>query len=241
MRTVKEVSRLTGVSVRTLHHYDAIGLLKPAALSPAGYRLYDDAALRRLQSILLFRQLQFPLKEIREILDSPGFDPCQALERQIRLLELQRRQLTRLIRFARSIREKGVWNMSFDAFDQRELEQYKAEARARWGATEAYRAWEQREQAGADPAAEADQLMAHFARLGALRHLPPEDGRVQCQVQALQQWITDHCYPCTDEILCSLGQMYAEDARFRRKIDDAGGPGTAEFAARAIAARCGGA
>ena len=79
MRTVKEVSKLTGVSVRTLHHYDAIGLLKPTAVTQAGYRLYDDEALGRLQSILLFRELQFPLKEIQAILDSPGFDRSQAL------------------------------------------------------------------------------------------------------------------------------------------------------------------
>ena len=73
MRTVKEVSRLTGVSVRTLHHYDAIGLLKPTRVTEAGYRLYDEESLQRLQTILLFRELQFPLKEIKEILDSPGF------------------------------------------------------------------------------------------------------------------------------------------------------------------------
>ena len=80
MRTVNEVSKLTGVSVRTLHHYDAIGLLKPTTVSEAGYRLYDDTALERLQQILLFRELEFPLKEIKSILDSPNFDRCKALE-----------------------------------------------------------------------------------------------------------------------------------------------------------------
>ena len=89
MKTVKEISKITGVSVRTLHHYDAIGLLKPTAKTPAGYRLYDDTALERLQQILLFRELQFPLKEIQSILDSPSFNPAQALEQQIHLLELQ--------------------------------------------------------------------------------------------------------------------------------------------------------
>ena len=88
MRTVHEVSRLTGVSVRTLHHYDAIGLLKPAHVTQAGYRLYDDAALRRLQSILLFRELQFPLKQIKAILDSPGFDRKEALRQQLEMLQL---------------------------------------------------------------------------------------------------------------------------------------------------------
>ena len=73
--------------VRTVHHYDAIGLLKPAKVTGAGYRLYDDAALKRLQSILLYRELQFPLKEIKIILDSPAFDPKEALTQQIALLE----------------------------------------------------------------------------------------------------------------------------------------------------------
>ena len=93
MKTVKQVSKLTGVSVRTLHHYDSIGLLKPTQVTEAGYRLYDDTALQRLQTILLFRELQFPLREIRTILDSPGFDPRDALEQQICLLELQRQQM----------------------------------------------------------------------------------------------------------------------------------------------------
>ena len=77
MKTVHEVSRISGVSVRTLHHYDAIGLLKPTAVTEAGYRLYDDAALARLQDILLFRELEFPLKEIKAILDHPEFDEKQ--------------------------------------------------------------------------------------------------------------------------------------------------------------------
>jgi len=117
LNTVKEVSRLTGVSVRTLHHYDAIGLLKPTRVTDAGYRLYDDTALARLQTILLFRELQFPLKEIKEILDSPGFDPRDALEQQIRLLELQRQHLDTLISHARKIQTTGVTFMDFSPFD----------------------------------------------------------------------------------------------------------------------------
>ena len=93
MRTVNEVSKLTGVSVRTLHHYDAIGLLKPTKVTEAGYRLYDDTALSRLQNILLFRELQFPLKEIEAILDNSNFDPQEALAQQIKLLELQQKHI----------------------------------------------------------------------------------------------------------------------------------------------------
>ena len=117
MKTVKEVSRLTGVSVRTLHHYDAIGLLKPARVTEAGYRLYDDAALGRLQTILLFRELEFPLKEIKRMLDAADFDPLAALADQIRLLQLRREHLDRLIDHARRIQKTGVMNMDFKAYD----------------------------------------------------------------------------------------------------------------------------
>ena len=108
MKTVHEVGQLTGVSVRTLHHYDDIGLLKPTEVTEAGYRLYDDTALERLQHILLFRELQFPLKDIKEILDSPDFDRNRALEQQIELLTLKKEHLENLIIFARGIKCIGV-------------------------------------------------------------------------------------------------------------------------------------
>lgn len=106
MLTVNEVSKLTGVSARSLHHYDAIGLLKPARVTEAGYRLYGEAELARLQNILLFRELQFPLKQIRTILDSPDFDQKEALAQQIQLLELQLAHTQELISFARMLQEK---------------------------------------------------------------------------------------------------------------------------------------
>ena len=107
MKTVKEVSNLTGVSVRTLHHYDAIGLLKPTELTEAGYRLYDDTALERLQMILLFRELQFPLKDIKAMLDSSTFNTGEALSQQIALLELEYKRLGELIVHARKLQQKG--------------------------------------------------------------------------------------------------------------------------------------
>lgn len=142
MRTVKEVSKLTGVSVRTLHHYDAIGLLKPTRVTEAGYRLYDDAALSRLQQILLFRELQFPLKEIKAMLDNPRFDPSEAIRQQLKLLELQYRHIGALIAFAREIQEKGATTMSFTVFDKGDINAYQAEVKAKWGNTPAYREYE---------------------------------------------------------------------------------------------------
>ena len=126
MKTVKQVSHLSGVSVRTLHHYDAIGLLPPTQVTEAGYRLYDDAALQRLQSILLLRHLQFPLKQIKQILDAPGFDPVTALEQQIHLLQLQRQHLDDLIAHARQIQSSGGNFMDFSAFDTTQIDRYAA-------------------------------------------------------------------------------------------------------------------
>lgn len=240
MRTVKEVSKITGVSVRTLHHYDAIGLLKPTKVTEAGYRMYDDTALGRLQSILLFRELQFPLKQIRAILDSPDFDPAEAIAQQIGLLELQRRRIGELIAFAREIQSKGVTTMNFDVFDRKEMEKYKEEVAAKWGNTKAYREFQQKEAAREESSSRriAEELMAMFSELGGLKQLPPDADEVQKKIAALQEFITGNYYECTDEILSGLGQMYAEDERFRKNIDRAGGEGTAAFAGKAIAVYC---
>lgn len=234
MRTVKEVSRLTGVSVRTLHHYDAIGLLKPTKITDAGYRLYDDTAVCRLQSILLFRELQFPLKEIKEILDTPDFDADMALVQQIRLLELQYEHIGELLSFAREMKEKGVHKMEFDVFDKSGIERYKEEVKERWGQSEAYREFVQRQQKGETFEKSETQMMSLFTEIGMLREQPPADRKVQDKIRELQSFITDHYYNCTNEILKNLGVMYTEDERFRQNIDKAGGSGTAAFVRQAI-------
>lgn len=242
MKTVHEVSAASGVSVRTLHHYDAVGLLRPTAHSAAGYRLYDDAALARLQTILLFRELRFPLKEIKAILESPHFDPSQALRQQIALLELEQKRLARLLALARQTLLTGVTTMDKQAFDRTEIEQYAAEARARWGDTDAWRQYAARPQdPGADSQAQ-QALLQLLAGFGALHRqgLPPQSAKAQALVAQLQQHISAHFYTCTDEILAGLGQMYTADERFTANIDAAGGNGTAAFAADAIRAHCGG-
>ena len=103
MKTVHEVCELTKLTPRTLHYYDAIGLLKPTTVTEASYRLYDEAALEKLQAILLFRELEFPLKEIKTILNDPNFDQEEALDQQIKLLELRIVHLTRLIQLAKEL------------------------------------------------------------------------------------------------------------------------------------------
>ena len=240
MRTVKEVSLLTGVSVRTLHYYDKIGLLCPDKHEESGYRLYDDTDLERLQQILLFRELQFPLKEIKAILDSPGFDRNKALEQQITLLQLKKEHLENLIDLARGIIMIGVKKLDFTAFDTKKIDEYAKEAKERWGQTEAYRECEEKTK---DRTMEEQQkinveFMGIFAEFGQMMDLDPGDDKVQEQVKKLQDYITEHFYTCTDEILKGIGQMYSGDGRMAESIDKAGGEGTAEFSGKAIEIYC---
>ena len=237
MKTVNEVSKITGVSVRTLHHYDAIGLLKPATVTEAGYRLYDDEALAKLHSILMFRQLDFPLKEIKRIIDDPGFDRREALKQQIVMLEAQKRQTEKVIALAREMLENGVDKMSFTEFDKSEIEQYAQEARKRWGDTAEYKESEEKAKGRTDAETGliADALMEIFVRFGRIKDKGADSEEAQALVSELQSCITENYYNCTKPILASLGQMYTGDERFKANIDKAGGEGTAQFASDAIA------
>lgn len=240
MRTVKEVSKLAGVSVRTLHYYDAIGLLEPTKVTDAGYRMYDDTAFSRLQNILLFRELQFPLKEIKEILDSPNFNQEEAVAQQIKLLELQYKHIGELISFAREIQTKGVKIMNFEVFDAKEIEQYKAEVKSKWGNSKAYQEYEQRAVSDSEHnyLKFANEIMSLFTELGAMKQLPPTDKAVQEKVVALQAYINENFYTCSNDILKELGEMYVCDDRFKKNIDCFGGEGTAEFVRDAISIYC---
>ena len=241
MMTVHEVSKLTGVSVRALHHYDELGLLKPAEVTEAGYRLYDEDSLTRLQSILLFRELQFPLKDIGEILDSPTFDRNKALDQQIRLLELQKEHLENLIEFAKGMKLVGVKRMTdFTAFDTKKIDDYAREAKASWGQTKEWKEYEQKAQGRTreDNVALARGMMDIFAEFGAIRDQDPASPAAQALVDKLQSYITEHYYTCSDEILLSLSKMYDGGGTMTENIDKVGGPGTGDFAAKAIAVHC---
>lgn len=241
MMTVHEVSALTGVSIRALRYYDRIGLLTPTAVSEAGYRLYDEAALERLQCILLFRELQFPLKDILAILESPTFERNKALDQQIELLELKKEHLENLIDLAKGIKGMGVRHLDFTAFDCRKIDEYARQAKAAWGQTPEYREYEQKSagRTRADEQRLGMDLMGILAAFGGMQDLAPDDPKLQAQVTKLQGFITENMYTCSDEILLSLGRMYAGGGSFTESIDKAGGPGTAECAWRAIEAHCG--
>ncbi len=240
MMTVKEVSRKSGVTVRTLHHYDAIGLLRPTQITAAGYRLYDEAALERLQMILLYRELQFPLEEIKRILDSSDFDRNRALEQQICLLELQKEHIENLITFARGIYHIGVKNMDFSAFDTKKLDDYAARAKAAWGKTEEYREYEEKSR-GRSKSAEnvlGGQIMDIMREFGAVRHTAPENEEVQTLVEKLRSFINENFYTCGPVMLQNLGAMYAAGGEFTENIDGAGGEGTGAFIQKAIEVYC---
>lgn len=237
--TVYEVSRMSGVTIRTLRYYDCIGLLRPAARTEAGYRLYDDAALARLQRILLLRELEIPLNDIARILDRTEAEQRDAIGRQIRALELKRERMDKLIALARGL-EKGEKIMGFSAFDRTKEEAYAAEAKAKWGKTDAYREYETKNAGRTD--AVSDLLKGRMAEIftgfGALKGSDPASDAAQAKVRELQDFISANYYRCTDEILMGLGQMYVADERFRANIDAVGGEGTAAFAAKAIAGHC---
>lgn len=130
MRTISQIAKLTGVSIRTLQYYDEIGLLKPSEVTLSGYRLYDDDALERLQQILFFKEMDFKLREIKEFVEEPGFDKIQAYKKQKKLLCLKRSRLDKLIGLLEKL-EKGEQCISFKEFDLSEyigaLEQFKKE------------------------------------------------------------------------------------------------------------------
>ena len=241
MLTVHEVSRLTGVSIRTLQYYDRIGLLHPAEYSGSGYRLYDDAALEKLQQILLFRELEFPLKDIRQIIDSPDFDKGKALEQQIALLTLKKEHIENLIDLARGLKAMGVNHlMDFEPFDTSKMDEYAARAKASWGTTPEYREYEEktRGQTADEKAVLGRRMMEIFREFGAVRNEDPSAATAQDLVKKLQGFITEHFYTCSDEILYGLGMMYAGGGDFTASIDQHAGEDTAEFAYQAIKAYC---
>ncbi|MHC1747798.1 MAG: MerR family transcriptional regulator [Cellulosilyticaceae bacterium] len=241
-RTVNETAKLTGVSIRTLHYYDEIGLLEPDEVTSAGYRFYSDANLQRLQKILFLKELDFSLKEIKEIMDQPRFDTNDILEQHKALLVLKRNRLNKIITLIEDT-VKGEQCMCFEAFDKTEIEKltqtYKEEAKAKWGKHEAYKISEARtsqykEEEWNKIMEESTRIYKEFVKyMDQDVHIP----EVQNIVKAWQDYITKNFYPCTNEILAGLGEMYVADQRFTKNIDQYG-EGLASFMAKAIQIYC---
>ena len=236
MMTVAQVSKRTGVSVRTLHHYDQIGLLNPTEVTEAGYRLYDDGALDKLYMILVYRELGLSLNEIGSILDAPDYDRNRVLEHQIKLMQERIEKLQNRISFARGMLMLGVKYMDFEGFDPKKIDEYSQQAKVLYGKTDAYKEFEQK-QKGRTKEQEKDlgeRVMELFAKLGKLRLCSPDSEAAQNWARELQAFFTEHFYNCTPQILKSLAESYAGGGSMTENIDKVGGEGTGAFAKQVI-------
>ncbi|KAA9220430.1 MULTISPECIES: MerR family transcriptional regulator [Aerococcus] len=240
MKTVKEVSELAGISIRTLHYYDKINLLKPSKRTASGYRLYSHQDLKKLQYILLFKELEFSLKEIKEIINSKNFDKDLALDQQIQLLTLKKEHLENLILFAKGIKVLGVDSVNFQAFDRRNIDHYTQQAKDYWGDTKEYRHYQERQsqQSNIQKKTIHQQLMMIFVEFSQIKSQNYKSQNAQKLVKKLQDFISDHFYPCSNDILMELGKMYASGGDFTKNIDDFAGEGTAKFVQKAISYYC---
>lgn len=227
MRTVGEVSELAGISVRTLHHYDEIGLLSPSRRSEAGYRLYAHEDLTRLQEILIWRALGFSLSEIGPLLEYSAHDRRTALRRQRQLVERERERLGAIVialDAALQAEDNGTELEETSMFDGFDPSQYEDEVKERWGHTEAYResarrAAEYGEGEWAEIKAESEQIVVAFAAL--LRAGEPADGEpARAAAERHRQQISQWFYPCSLEMHRNLGEMYVVDPRFARTYED---------------------
>ena len=246
---VKEVADMAGVSVRTLHHYDHIGLLRAESLNPAGYRLYKDRDLAKLQQILFFKELGFSLKETGEIINSPEFDRQKALKSHKELLIKKRDRLDSIIKsVSKTIQliEGGIEmdkKEMFNAFDMSEIEKhrekYAQETKEKYGNTEAYK--ESQEKTSKYTKDDWVSIMAKgdgiMKKIALLMEQSADSPEVQSGIAEWRQHITDSFYNCTPQIFMGLGEMYVADERFTANIDKIK-PGLAAFMKDAIHIYC---
>ena len=243
--TVSEAARLAGVSVRTLHYYDRIGLLRPETVLPSnGYRCYGEASLLRLRQIMFYRELDFSLDEIKQLMSGGGCDVQSLAGGQKKLLMLKKQRIEQLIDTLDKI-EKGEINMSFDAFDNSEYnkkkDEYASEVKQKWGETDAYKESQSKTKGYTDEKwaavnGEGDTIMSDFGGCMAKGFSCDSDEAIEL-VKRWQEYISRNFYNCTKEILAGLAQMYVCDERFTANIDRFG-KGTAEFMSQAILHYC---
>ncbi|MEU5213401.1 MerR family transcriptional regulator [Streptomyces sp. NPDC020742] len=243
--SVGQVAEFAGVTVRTLHHYDEIGLLAPSARSHAGHRRYDDADLDRLQQILFYRELGFPLDEVAVLLDDPDADPLDHLRRQHDLLSTrieQLRTMAEAVEHAMEARKMGI-NLTpeekFEAFGEYDPDQYEQQARQRWGDTEPYRQSQRRAAAYTKEdwlriKGEAARNTEAFAALMESGAEPGSPAAMDLAEEHRQQ-ISRNFYDCTFEIHTGLAEMYTADERFTATFEKIK-PGLAAYLRRAILA-----
>lgn len=242
---VGEVAALAGVTVRTLHHYDRIGLLSPSGRTSAGYRQYAAADLDRLHSVLLYRALGFSLEEVATLLDDPSADPVEHLRRQHRLLLDRLDRTSAMVAAVEKELEARAMGISlspeerFEVFGEHDPAQYDAEVAERWGDTDAYAQSRRRTAAYSKEdwlriKAETEDLEARFA--AALADGVPADSEAAMDLaEEHRQQITGTFYDCPPEMHAALGRMYVEDERFAAHYDQRA-PGLARYVSTAVQA-----
>ncbi len=246
---IGELAELAGVSVRTLHHYDSISLLKPTSVSPAGYRYYTDNDVERLQQILFFKEMDFSLKQTAEIINKPDFDRIKALKAHKELLCEKRKRIEALIvsveKMIDSVEgDKKMDNKEmFKAFDIRDIEKYKEqyaqETKLKYGESTAYKQSQQKasKYGKEDWTKVMNTANEIFIKIASLMDKGPENPEVQQAVAQWRQHITESFYDCTPEIFRGLGQVYVYDERFTENIDKIK-PGLSKFLSEAITIYC---
>jgi MerR family transcriptional regulator, thiopeptide resistance regulator len=242
---VGEVAALAGVTVRTLHHYDRIGLLSPSGRTAAGYRSYAPTDLDRLHQVLLYRELGFPLEEIATLLDDPSADPAAHLRRQHGLLRDRLERTSAMVAAVEKEMEARQMGISltpeerFEVFGEHDPAQYDAEVEERWGETEAYAQSKRRTAAYSKEdwlriKAEGEDVEARFA--AALSDgVPADSERAMDIAEEHRQQISRNFYDCPPEMHAGLGRMYVEDARFTAHYEQRA-PGLAQYVSTAVQA-----
>ena len=239
---INELAKLTGVTVRSLHYYDEIGLLNPSEHTNAGYRIYSIADIERLQQILFFKELDFPLSKIKSFMSSVNYDKNFAIIKQKELLEEKRNRLNGLITLLDEIL-KGESEMSFKEFDNTQLEkmqeEYAKEVQKRFGGTAAYAEYKEKSKnySKSDYALLAKKAESIFAEFSKIKEEDPASEKAQTLVKKWQNFISENYYECDKSILLVLSEMYVADERFKENIDKIG-EGTAEFITKAIQHFC---
>jgi len=240
LRTVKALAKLSGVSVRTLHHYDAIGLLTPQQRSDAGYRLYGRAELLRLQQILFYREMGLSLDEIGNILDAPDFDLVTALEKHRR--ELLKRSETiqnlvntidRTLKLLSMEDEMITDEELYEGFSKEEVDAINAEVRELYDSELVAESERRIRSMSRSDWQTVKETMNEIPRhLATLMERSPEDPEVQTWIAKHHAWI-ETFYPCDAEVYCGLADLYTGDDRFRAFYDRFA-PGLADFMKRAM-------
>jgi len=223
--TVSQLAELAGITVRTLHHYDEVGLLRPVTRTESGYRLYGERELLLLQQIMFFRQLDVPLEEIRRILSEPGFDQARALRQHRELLQAETGRLARLIDTIDKTLHmlEGTMTLSdaelYEGFSQEQIERYKRESREQYG-VEVVEESERRAKnmSKAQWQAIKDEGEAVTQGLAHLMDRPVDDPEVQALIARHYKWVATFWTPDA-EAYQGLGQLYTDNPEFRANYD----------------------